>query len=84
MKDIGHKGPTLHSNDNIDDLIEELPESCECLWFDTYKDCENTEINMYNHYVSKELPGHLVQNKDVSTCRKMFGKSKDGIGARKE
>lgn len=89
MKSIGHTGQTLHSNlygvilsgntkflkDKIGALIKEMPDSCECLWHDTYKDSENTEIDMYNHYVSNELPGHLVQNKDVSTCRKMFGKN---------
>ncbi|KAG5419157.1 hypothetical protein I9W82_002924 [Candida metapsilosis] len=87
MKSIGQTGKTLHDNlheivlsgngkslkTNIDGLIAELPKSCECLWLDTFKDSENTEIEVYNDYASNELPASLIQNKDVSTYRMIFG-----------
>ncbi|KAI5960881.1 hypothetical protein KGF57_001813 [Candida theae] len=88
MKAIGQTEETRHANlyeivlsgndvtskDNIGPLIDDLPESCQCLWVDTYKDSENTEISTFNHYASNEYPNRLVQNKDVSTSRKIFGK----------
>ncbi|KAI5950514.1 hypothetical protein CANMA_005174 [Candida margitis] len=87
MKSIGQTEKTLHGNlyelalscngkmknDKVAALIKELPQSCECFWLDTYKDSENTEIDVYNYYVSNEIPGKLVNNKDTSKCRRIFG-----------